>query len=297
MDILEGLNQEQQEAVSHDQGPLLIIAGAGTGKTTVITRRVAWLIDQALARPDEILALTFTEKSAGEVEERVDKLLPYGYVDLWISTFHSFCERILQSHALDIGLPNQFKVFDQTGQWLLVRKNLDKFSLNYYRPLGNPTKFIHALLEHFSRCKDEEVYPEDYLKHAEELILNSDSAEFIRSNTNLSKKEIKEALTAEVKRTEEIADAYHAYQQLLLDNDALDFGDLINYCLKLLRERPLILGKYRQQFKYILVDEFQDTNWAQYELVKLLAGSKNNLTVCGDDDQSIFRFRGASISN
>ena len=253
MDILEGLNQEQQEAVSHDQGPLLIIAGAGTGKTTVITRRVAWLIDQALARPDEILALTFTEKSAGEVEERVDKLLPYGYVDLWISTFHSFCERILQSHALDIGLPNQFKVFDQTGQWLLVRKNLDKFSLNYYRPLGNPTKFIHALLEHFSRCKDEEVYPEDYLKHAEELILNSDSAEFIRSNTNLSKKEIKEALTAEVKRTEEIADAYHAYQQLLLDNDALDFGDLINYCLKLLRERPLILGKYRQQFKYILV--------------------------------------------
>ena len=279
-DLLKDLNQAQKEAVMHDEGPLLIVAGAGTGKTTVITRRLAFLILEKKIKPDEILALTFTEKAAGEMEERADQLLPYGYVDLWISTFHSFCERILKEHAIDIGLPGDFKLLNQTEQWLLVRQNLEHFDLNYYRPLGNPTKFIHSLLKHFSRAKDEEIWPETYLDYAENLKLNKDSA-----------------IAEDKDRLLEVASAYHAYQQLLLENNALDFGDLINYTLKLFRTRPAILEKYRQKFKYILVDEFQDTNWAQYELIKMLAAPKNNLTVVGDDDQSIYKFRGASISN
>lgn len=289
--------------MTHDAGPLLIVAGAGTGKTTVITQRLGWLIETGKAKGDEILALTFTDKAAGEMEERADKLLPYGYLDLWISTFHSFAEKILKENALEIGLPNDFKLLNQTQQWLLVRQNLDKFDLDYYRPLGNPTKFIHALIKLFSRAKDEVISPADYLKYVKDLKLNSDSADFLKNFLEketikaLSKKERKELAVWEIKKAEEAANAFHIYQQLLLENNALDFGDLINYCLELFRKRPMILAKYRQQFKYILVDEFQDTNYAQYELVKLLAAPRNNITVVGDDDQAIYKFRGASVSN
>jgi len=300
---LENLNSEQQQAVIHDDGPLLIVAGAGTGKTTVITQRISYLINEKKCRPEEILALTFTDKAAGEMEERVDRLLPYGYVDLWISTFHAFAERILKDHGLEIGLPNDFKLLSATQQWLIVRQNLDKFNLDYYRPLGNPTKFIHALIKHFSRAKDENISAQDYLKYVEDLKMNSDSAEYVRTiideetANQLSKKELKEVLAHEILKQEEVANAYHIYQQLLLDNNALDFGDLINYCLKLFSERKNLLAKYRSQFKYILVDEFQDVNYAQYELVKIIGAPKNNITVVGDDDQSIYRFRGASIAN
>src|SRR4030043_242164 len=213
-------------------------------------------------------------------EERVDVLFPYGYVDLWISTFHSFCERILRDYGLDIGLPADFKVLDNAASWLLVYRNLDEFNLNYYKSLGNPTKFIQALISHFSHCKDQAIYPEDYLKYAEELKTRDDMPE-----------------DDETERIKEVAEAYHVYQRLLLENRSLDFGDLINYCLKLFQKRPLILKKYREKFKYILVDEFQDTNWAQYELIKILAEPENNLTVCADDDQAIYRWRGASFSN
>ncbi len=316
---LERLNLEQKEAVAYGDGPLLIVAGAGTGKTTVITERIAWLIEQGLAKPEEILALTFTDKAAGEMEERIDKVLPYGYVDLWVMTFHSFAERILKAHALDIGVPNDFRLLTQTEQWLLVRNNIEKFKLDYYRPLGNPTKFIHALIKHFSRCKDEEIWPEEYLRYTEELRMNLDGMESGVKNgkskiqisnqiQNPKSKKIKRGEEVageldgridliEVNRLEEIANAYHIYQQLLLDNSVLDFGDLINYTLKLFRTRPNILKYYQKQFKYVLVDEFQDTNFAQYELVKLLAGERRNLTVVGDDDQSIYKFRGASVSN
>ncbi len=259
---LKKLNKEQSEAVVHKKGPLLIVAGAGTGKTTVITQRIAYLIEKEEVKPEEILAVTFTDKAAGEMEERVDKLLPYGYVDLWVSTFHSFCERILRDHALDIGLPADFKVLDPTAGWLLVRQNLDKFKLDYYNSLGNPTKFIQALISHFSHCKDQEIYPEDYLAYAERLKTRDDAPE-----------------SQEVERIKEVANAFHIYQRLLLENSYLDFGDLINYCLKLFKKRPLILEKYREKFKYVLVDEFQDTNWSQYELIKFLAAPKNNLTV------------------
>ncbi|MFH1181292.1 MAG: UvrD-helicase domain-containing protein [bacterium] len=281
MDLgLEKLNREQKEAVVYENGPLLIVAGAGTGKTTVITQRIAYLIAKGLAKPEEILAVTFTDKAANELEERVDKLLPMGYVDLWVSTFHAFCERVLRDYALDIGLPADFKILNQTAGWLLVRQNLDKFDLDYYKPLGNPTKFIQALISHFSHCKDQGIYPEDYLEYAEKLKTRDDAPE-----------------TNEVERIKEVANAFHVYQRLLLENSSLDFGDLINYCLKLFKRRPLILKKYREKFKYILVDEFQDTNFAQYELVKILAEPKNNITVCADDDQAIYRWRGASFSN
>ena len=268
------LNKEQKQAVTYGKGPVLIVAGAGTGKTTVITYRLAYLIQQEKAKPEQVLAVTFTDKAAEEMEERVDRLLPYGYTDLWVSTFHSFCKRILQEHGLDIGLTTDFRLLNPTASWILMRQNLEKFNLDYYKSLGNPTKFIHALVAHFGHCKDQVIYPEDYLKYS---------------------KKVKDK--HEKKRIHEIAYAYQVYQSLLLENNLLDFGDLINYCLELFQKRPLILKQYRAKFKYILVDEFQDTNWAQYELIKLLAGPKNNLTVCADDDQAIYRFRGASFGN
>src|SRR3989338_1028203 len=286
--LLDGLNKVQAETVQHRMGSLLIVAGAGTGKTTVITRRIAWLIERKLADPENILAVPFTEKAATEMEELVDQLLPYGYVDVAISTFHAFCERVLRDHGLDVGLPADFKLLSTAEQWLLVRQNLDKFELDYYRPLGNPTKFIHALIRHFSRLKDEDISTDEYLKYAEGRMLNLDSAEFIGS---------KEEEEQEVKRLLEVASAYHLYQKLLLDKGALDFGDLITETLRLLSRRPNILKTFREKYKYILVDEFQDTNYAQYELVKLLAGDSKNLTVVADDDQSIYKFRGASFSN
>jgi DNA helicase II / ATP-dependent DNA helicase PcrA len=286
--LLEALNQEQLKAVTHTDGPLLIVAGAGTGKTTVITRRIAYLIEQKLAKPEEILALTFTDKAAGEMEERVDQILPLGNYDLWISTFHSFCQRLLEQHGLDIGLANSFKLLDQIQQWILVHKNFDKFKLDYYKPLGSPNKFIDALLDHFSKCKDEMITPAQYLEYAENLTLAAGSGEGLVDNDQL----------AETARAKEVAEAYHVYQKLLLDGEFLDFGDLINYAIELFENRPNILKYYQKKFKYILVDEFQDTNYAQYQLIKLLtAGGNNNLVVVGDDDQSIYKFRGASVSN
>lgn len=304
MALLSSLNPAQKEAITHKSGPLLIVAGAGTGKTTVITQRLAWLIADQKIQPDHILALTFTDKAAGEMEERVDKLLPMGYVDLWISTFHSFCERILRDHALDIGLTPDFKLLDETDQAILMRENLDRFELNYYRPLGNPTKFVASLIKHFSRCKDEAIRPEEYLKYAEKLKLDQDADPAVHK----TKKRLRGAIQknvdseseldeSESQRINEVANAYHTYQQLLFEKGALDFGDLITQTLFLFQNRPRILNKYRKQFEYILVDEFQDTNWAQYELVKILANPKNNLTVVGDDDQSIYKFRGASVAN
>ena len=280
--LLDGLNEAQLKAVTHERGPLLIVAGAGTGKTAVIARRVAWLINDGQSKPEDILALTFTDKAANEMVERVENLLPLGYVDLWISTFHVFCQRILQTHALDIGLPDQFRLLNETDAYLLVRKNFDKFNLDYYRPLGNPTKFIHALLKHFSRAKDEAVLPKEYLEYAKNLALDKDNPAFDAEDAS---------------RQRELADAYHVYQRLLLDEGCLDFGDLMLYTLELFRRRPQILKKYREQFKHVVVDEFQDTNWAQYELLKMLVPPDGNIVVVGDDDQSIYKFRGASVAN
>lgn len=281
-DLLKELNVAQYAAVTHRSGPLLIVAGAGTGKTTVITRRIAWLIDQGLAKPEEILALTFTDKAAGEMEERVDRLLPYGYVDLWIQTFHAFGERLLRAHGLDIGLSTSFRVLSRTEQWMLLRRHLAELPLTYYRPLGNSTKFLDALLVHFSRAEDELITPAAYSAYVKKQQLATDSAD---------------VPAEEIARLQEIADAFHIYKRLLRQDNGLDFSDLVNETLRLFRERPHILAAYQKTFKFILVDEFQDTNWAQYELVKRLAGTEKNITVVGDDDQSVYKFRGASVSN
>ncbi len=272
---LEELNKEQLEAVTHASGPLIIIAGAGTGKTTVMTRRIGWVIEEGGVQPDEILALTFTEKAATEMEERVDRLLPYGHVDLWIHTFHAFCERVLRSSGTSIGIDPKFNLLNEVDAWLLIRDHLDEFELDYYRPLGNPTKFIRALMSHFSRLKDEGIDPKDY-------------NEFVDSY---------EGDEEEVARLREVANAYETYERLLHDQSALDFGGLILYTIKLFEKRPHILREYQDQFKHILVDEFQDTNRAQYKLIKLLTTEGSSLAVVGDDDQAIYKFRGASIEN
>ncbi len=288
MSTKKQLNQSQASAVFHGDGPMLVVAGAGTGKTTVLIERLRYLFENNLAAVDQILITTFTEKAAGEMEERADKILPYGYVNLWICTFHGLCERILREHAIDIGLPADFKLINQTESWILIKKNFDKFKLNYYRPLGNPTKFIHELLKHFSRLKDEDIKPEEYLKYAEDIKLDKDS--ITSSNSHLD-------INEEVLRINELASAYHVYNKSLLDNGYLDFGDLITYTIKLFKNRPNILEFYRNKFKYIMVDEFQDTNYSQNKLIKVLACPNNNIMAVGDDNQSVYAFRGTSMHN
>lgn len=295
--LLESVNESQSKAISFDSGPLLIIAGAGTGKTTVLTRRIAWLIEQGKAKPEEILALTFTEKAATEMNDRVDQLMPLGYAEISISTFHAFAQRILLQHSIDIGLPGDFKVLTETQSWMMIQKNLHLFDLNYYRPMGNPSKFIHSLIKHFQKAKGEGVTPETYLNYAQQLRSLIENP--VKTKKKKKTEPVHEELTdqVEIDRIQEIANAYHTYQKMLLDQSYLDFGDLINYTVKLFKERPKILKEYQKKFKYVLVDEFQDTDLSQYEMVRFIANPLNNITVVGDDDQSIYKFRGASISN
>ncbi len=282
---LTGLNTRQKEAVRHDQGPLLIIAGAGTGKTAVITRRIAHLIATKKARPEEILALTFTDKAAAEMEERVDLLVPYGYTDIWISTFHAFGDRILRENSLELGLDPQFGVLTRPDQIIFLKEHLYEFDLDYYRPKSNPTRFLEALVVFFSRLRDEDVSWEEYLTYARMLQE--------KSKHNPGDEELKETAKTQL----ELAEAYQTYQRLLMKEGKVDFANQVYLVLYLFRKRPLVLGRYQKQFKYILVDEFQDTNFSQFQLVKLLAAGGKNIVVVGDDNQSIFKFRGAAISN
>jgi DNA helicase-2/ATP-dependent DNA helicase PcrA len=278
---LKNLNKEQLKAVKHKGGPLLIIAGAGTGKTTVVTERIKFLIGKKLAKPSEILALTFTEKAAREMEERVDVAMPFGYTQMWISTFHAFCDRILRREALHIGLDPKFKLMTEAESIQFVRNNLFKFKLKYFRPMGNPTKFVGGMLQHFSRLQDEDVLPEEYERWVK------------------SQKKKKKYEKEEIEKWVELSKAYKKYEELKVKEGVFDFGDLIVKTLLLFRKRPNVLKEYRKQFKQILIDGFQDPNDAQNQLAMLLAGKgKNaNITVTGDDDQSIYRFRGAAVSN
>jgi len=279
--LLKELNPEQKQAVRHGSGPLLIIAGAGTGKTKVITQRIAFLLDKKLALPDEILALTFTDKAAEEMESRVDVLLPYGLVNTWISTFHAFGDRILREEAILAGLSPDFQLMSKTDQVLFFRDNIAKFKLKILKPVTNPTKNIEALIDIISRAKDENVSADEYLMYAKKL-----------EQEAKSKEDEKEVLLQA-----EIASAYVTYEKLKKKQNVLDFSDQVYLTYHLLKDNPQILKKYQKQFKYVLVDEFQDTNYLQSELVKLLAKPQDNITVVGDDDQSIYKFRGASIAN
>lgn len=272
-------NPEQKRAVRHEKGPLIVVAGAGTGKTRVITERIKYLIQERGVDPDSILALTFTEKAADEMLQRVGDIMPLGYEEPWVSTFHSFADRILRREGLEIGLDISYQILTYPKQWLLVRKHLFDFDLDYYRPLGNPSKFISAMLRFVSRLQDEGIDEEDFAVFANNY--NGD--------------------TDEKKRWRELSHFYYKYQELKVKNSYVDFGDLILWCLKLFRKRPRVLHRYRERFLHIMVDEFQDTNFAQYEIIKLLfplrETSERSLIVQGDDNQAIYRFRGAAISN
>jgi len=270
------LNEEQKKAVEFGNGPLMIIAGAGTGKTTVVTERIKYLVANEFAKPQEILALTFTEKASREMEERTDSILPYGYTQMWISTFHRFCDKILRSEAIQIGLNPGYRLMTDSDATMMLRKHLFTFDLDYFRPLGNPTKFIGGMLSHFSRLKDEDVSPVQYLAWA---------------------KKYKNEQALEVQKYKELAHAYETYEELKVKEGVMDFADLISNTLQLFRQRPNVLKEYQEKFIYILVDEFQDTNIAQNELIVLLTGKKKNITVVADDDQSIYKFRGAAVSN
>ncbi len=260
-------------------GPILVVAGAGTGKTRVITERIKHLIKKHKISPTEILAVTFTDKASSEMLNRLDDVMPLGYEEPWIYTFHSFADRILKKEGIEIGLDPSYKILSYPDQWLLLRKHIFDFNLDYFRPLGNPTKFISAILKFISRLQDESISVEDFKSFANEFNEDPD----------------------EKKRYTELAYIYEEYEKLKLLQSKLDFGDLILWTIKLFRQRPNILKKYIKQFKHILVDEFQDTNYAQYELIKLLASSdmlaNRSLMVVGDDSQSIYKFRGAAVSN
>lgn len=268
------LDKNQIKAIKHGNGPLLIIAGAGTGKTTVITQRIKHLILDNKILPSQILALTFTEKAAFEMQERVDVLLPYGYVNLWINTFHSFCDRILRDDAHAIGLDPNYKLISESESILFLRENIFNLKLKLFKPLGNPTKFLDALLIHFSRLKDEDITPNEYLAWTSKVKSIDEKKQYL-----------------------ELANAYRIYESLKVKASVMDFSDLISNTLLLFRTRKNILKRYQNQFKFILVDEFQDTNYAQNELAILLAGTEENINVVADDDQSIYRFRGAAVSN
>ncbi|MFA6917606.1 MAG: ATP-dependent DNA helicase [Candidatus Gracilibacteria bacterium] len=281
------LNNEQNQAVNHKNGPVLIIAGAGTGKTRVITSRIVNLITQKgegtrrregcvsgdVCLPEEILALTFTEKAANEMVERIDMEMPLGYSELCVKTFHAFSDQILREKGHEIGIDTGYKILDQVDQWFFFKKNLFSFGMDYYRPLGNPNKFIYDLLWHFSKLKDELITPETYIEYAENLT-GEDRVKMM-----------------------EVANIYKQYQDFLVKNNHFDFADLTYYALKLLSERPSVLKEYQNRFKYVMIDEFQDTNYAQFKLALMIAEKHKNIFVVGDDDQSIYKWRGASLSN
>jgi DNA helicase-2/ATP-dependent DNA helicase PcrA len=281
--ILDGLSSAQRDAVLHGDGPLLIIAGAGTGKTTVLTRRIAHLIAGKRARPEEILALTFTEKAAAEMSERVDQLIPYGYAETWIGTFHAFGDRVLREGALESGLNPEFRVLARPEQIIFLRERIFRLPLARFRPLGDPTRHLAALLDLVSRAKDEDVSPEQYRAWAERLAAAA----------------VTSAERDEAAAQAELAAFYETYQRMLTEAGLVDFGDQIHRALSRLRESAAALSAIRARYRYILVDEFQDTNHAQLELVRLLAGEGPgpNITVVGDDDQAIYRWRGAASAN
>ncbi len=287
------LNEQQKEAVQFGDGPLLIIAGAGTGKTTVITERIKYLVESGMAKTSEILALTFSEKAAAEMQARIDEITPIGYGEIAVQTFHAFCDQVLRDEALAIGMNTQFDLMTTVEAIQFVKKHLFEFDLNYYRPMGNPDKFIHGLLDHFSRLQDEDISPLDYLAWAKKK-MDKISSKIGEGKIDLKtdNPELLDSL-----KWVELSGAYQKYDELKLKESKLDFGDLIYKTLFLFRARSNILASYQKRYKYLLVDEFQDVNYTQSVLAMLLAGESANVTIVGDDDQSIYRFRGAAVSN
>lgn len=298
--LLAGLNPEQRRAVMHGDGPMLVVAGAGTGKTEVITRRIAWLVATRRARPSQILGLTFTDKAAAEMQLRVDQLVPYGFADAAISTFHAFGDRMIREFAFELGVSPDARVLSRAESVVLLREHLFELGLDAYLPLGDPTRFLGALATLFGRCRDEDVTPDRYRAHAGELASAASAVAFAltaEAAGHSADRAAADALTELAARQGELAAAYARYSELLAASGAIDFGDQVALALRLLRTSPATLATVRNRYRYILVDEFQDTNPVQSAFVGLIAEGHRNITVVGDDDQSIYRFRGAAISN
>ena len=261
-DLLEGLNDKQYEAVINYEGPSLVIAGAGSGKTKVLTHKIAYLIQEKEIKPWNILAITFTNKAANEMKERVGSLIGEVARDMWIGTFHSICVRILRRYIDRIGYESSFVIFDTSDGRAMIKSCLKDLNID-------DKMFTDRIVQcEISNAKNEMLEPSTYLARAQ--------GDF---------------------RKEKIANIYELYQKRLKENNALDFDDIINFAIKILTENPDVLEYYSEKFKYILVDEYQDTNKAQFMLISLLAGRYGNITVVGDNDQGIYSFRGADISN
>ena len=260
-DNYKQMNEMQQKAVFCTEGPLLILAGAGSGKTTVLVNRIAYILQSGLCEPWQILAITFTNKAAGELKERICNAVPEGGDDIWAATFHSTCARILRRYGDRIGYSTHFTVYDSADQKSLVKKALAQLNIDEKRfP-------VRSILAEISKAKDKMQTPEDMLKKAKDS------------------------------RIEQIAKVYQIYQSELINSDAMDFDDMLCNTVRLFEENPDVLEYYQRLFKYIMVDEYQDTNKVQYKFVAMLAEKSQNICVVGDDDQSIYKFRGATIEN
>ena len=259
--LLESLNPTQLDAVKHTEGPLLILAGAGSGKTRVLTHRIAYILGEGLAAPEEVLAITFTNKAAGEMKDRVALLVGPDSRKMWVSTFHAFCARVLRVHAEKLGYKREFTIYDGADQVRLVKRCIVELGKDPKR--FNPRSFAAQI----SAAKNVLMTPEDYLRSTEGYI------------------------------AENVAEVYDLYQTRLYENNAMDFDDLIMQTVALLEVFAEVRERYQRRFKYIHVDEYQDTNHAQYRLVNILAAAHRNLCVVGDDDQSVYSWRGADIRN
>ncbi len=262
MSIYDTLNTEQKEAVLHTEGPLLILAGAGSGKTRVLTHRISYLIEEKGVNPWNILAITFTNKAAGEMRERVDKIVGFGSESIWVSTFHSMCVRILRRHIDRLGYDTNFTIYDTDDQKTLMK--------DVCKMLQIDTKVYkeRMFLGEISSAKNELVTPEEYELNA--------AGDYVKGK---------------------VAKVYKEYEKQLRDNNALDFDDLLLKTVQLFQTQADVLDYYQERFRYIMVDEYQDTNTVQFQLIRILAGKYKNLCVVGDDDQSIYKFRGANIQN
>ena len=262
MSIYDTLNEQQKKGVFTTEGPVLLLAGAGSGKTRVLTHRIAYLIDELGINAWNIMAITFTNKAAGEMKERVENLVGMGSDSIWVTTFHSTCVRILRRYAERLGYDNNFTIYDTDDQKSVMKDICKRLQID------TKTLKERAILSAISSAKDELISPREY-----EVSVMGDF------------------------RKQKIAQAYREYQETLKKSNAMDFDDLIMKTVELFKNDQEVLGSYQKRFKYIMVDEYQDTNTAQFELIRLLADAHHNLCVVGDDDQSIYKFRGANIRN
>jgi len=289
--LLRGLDRGQRKAVTHGDGPLLVIAGPGTGKTEVITRRIAWLVESGRARASEILALTFTERAADEMQARVDLLLPYGQADTSIHSFHAFGDSLLREHGFEIGRPADPRAIGRAEAIVLLGDHIFDLGLERYRPLGDPMRFVGAMADLFARAKEEGVSPHELRRYADELEAGATAASEAVGDDDAS--DAIDGLRDEAASYRELAAAYGHYQSLLLERSLIDHGDQVSEAVRLLEERSAVRLVMRRRFRYVVVDEAQDANPQQLRLVRQVAGANGNIAFVGDDDQAIYSFRGA----